>query len=157
MRKAICVILCPVIFFAGCAGREPRPISVYQPGDENRSCESLKGEVVQLQKDMEALLPHTDKLGSNALWAGTGIFTLGIGFFFMDLKDTEKVEFEAMRQRHNKLLDYLKSKNCDVNDIKAEPIPSLEYRKKEAEEILKKQKADAKNAQSQTTQQAPAK
>jgi hypothetical protein len=155
--KIICVVMCLMIFFAGCAGRDPYPLPLYVPGDENRSCESLKSEVVWLQKDMAALLPKTDKFGTNVLWAGTGYFTLGVGFFFMDLKDAEKTEFEASRQRHNKLLEYIKDKNCDVNDIRAEPIPSLEYRKKEAEEILKKQKVDAKNAQSQTTQQTSAK
>ncbi len=70
----------------------------------------------------------------------------------MDMKDAEKIEFEAMRQRHNRLLDYLKAKNCDVSDIKAEPIPSVEQQKKAAEEMLKQQKAQGK-----TSEAAPAK
>jgi hypothetical protein len=149
MRKAICVILCPVIFFAGCAGRNPNPVPLYIPGDENRSCESLKSEVVQLQKDMAALLPKTDKFGTNALWATAGVFLI-VPFFFMDMKDAEKVEFEAMRQRHNRLLTYLETKSCDVNDITAKPIPSLEQQRKDAEELLKQQKEGTKKAQSQT-------
>jgi PBP1b-binding outer membrane lipoprotein LpoB len=157
MRDMLCIVLCFAVLFAGCAGRDPKPISVYQPGDENLHCEALKTQVVQLQQDMAALLPKTDKLGSNTLWAGTGFFTLGIGFFFMDLKDTEKVEFEAMRQRHNKLLEYIRIKQCDVNDIKAEPIPSLDAQKKQAEEMLKQQKTAGKQTQSQTTTQTPAK
>ena len=157
MRKTICIVLCFAVFFAGCAGRDPKPISVYQPGDEKLSCDELKSQVVQLQQDMAAMLPKTNKLGTNALWAGTGFFTLGIGFFFMDLKDAEKVEFEAMRQRHNKLLDYLKTKKCDVNDIKSEPIPSLDAQKKEAEKLLKEQKAQGKKTENQPTTETPAK
>lgn len=154
MRKIICVILCPVIFFAGCAGRDPHPVPLYIPGDENRNCESLKTEVVQLQKDMGALLPKTDKFGTNALWATAGVFLI-VPFFFMDMKDAEKVEFEAMRQRHNRLLTYIETKNCDVNDITAKPIPSLEQQRKAAEEQLKQQKEDAKKKQTKEQNNAP--
>jgi hypothetical protein len=111
---------------------------------------------VQLQKDMAAMLPKTNKFGTNALWATAGVFLI-VPFFFMDMKDAEKIEFEAMRQRHNRLLIYLDSKNCDVNDITSIPIPSLEQQKKEAEELLKQQKAQGKNNQSPTTTQAPTK
>ncbi len=156
MRKTICVILCPAIFFAGCAGRQANPVPLYIPGDENRGCESLKVEVVQLQKDMGALLPKTDKFGTNALWATAGVFLI-VPFFFMDMKDAEKIEFEAMRQRHNRLLIYLETKSCDVNDITAKPIPSLEEQRKAAEAQLKQQKEVRKKSQSQTTQQAPGK
>ena len=156
MRKKICIVLCFAVFFQGCAGRQANPVPLYIPGDENRGCESLKSEVVQLQKDMAAMLPKTDKFGTNALWATAGCFLI-VPFFFMDMKDAEKIEFDAMRQRHNRLLDYLGAKNCDVNDITAKPIPSLEQQKKEAEELLKQQKAQGKKTQGQTTTQAPTK
>jgi hypothetical protein len=149
MRKIICSSLSFLILFAGCAGRQANPVPLYIPGDENRGCESLKTEVVQLQKDMAAMLPKTDKFGTNALWATAGVFLI-VPFFFIDMKDAEKIEFEAMRQRHNRLLDYLQSKGCDVNDITAKPIPSLEQQKKEAQEILKQQKAQGKQATTQT-------
>jgi hypothetical protein len=158
MRKTICVILCPVIFFAGCMGRESKPVPLYISGDENLSCESLKSDVVYLQKKMASLLPQTDKFGTNTLWACYGVATLGVGFVFMDLAKAEKAEFEAARLRHNKLLEYLKAKNCDVNDIRAEPVPSLEKQKKEAEEAIKKQKDNTSNTtQNQDTQQATGK
>ena len=157
MKKIMCVILCPVIFFAGCAGRDPKPISIYQPGDENLNCDSLKSQVNQLQDEMEATLPKTDKFLSNVFWAATGLFTFFVGCLFMDVKDAEKIEFEAMRQRHNKLLEYIKAKSCDVSDIKTEPIPSLETRKKEAEAILKKPRPNPSSTQSQTTQPSTAK
>jgi predicted nucleic acid-binding Zn ribbon protein len=129
MRKLISSTLAFAIFFAGCAGREANPMPVYLPGDENRSCTALKSEVAQLQADMERLLPKTNKGLTNALWGAAGVFTLGIGFFFMDLKDAEKIEFDAMRQRHNRLLVYAAEKGCDMAGVRAERIPSLKEQK----------------------------
>ncbi len=128
MRKLMCLLLACSVFFAGCAGREANPIAIYLPGDENRSCEGLKVEVAQLQADMERLLPKTNKGVSNALWATAGVFLI-VPFFFMDLKDAEKIEFDAMRRRHNRLLIYAAEKNCDMGGVTTERIPSIEERK----------------------------
>lgn len=144
MRKSASWMLIFAIFFCGCAGRQANPIPAYMPGDENRSCSALQAEIAQLQVDMARILPKTDKGASNALWAGAGVFTLGIGFLFMDFKDAEKVEFEAMRNRHNRLLVYAAEKGCDFGGVRAEKIPSLKERKKEAERILKQQETESK-------------
>jgi len=139
MKKSLCLPLSVLIFLAGCAGRQANPISVYLPGDENRSCEGLKAEIAQLQVDMTGILPKTNKFGTNALWAAAGVVAI-VPFFFMDFKDAEKIEFEAMRQRHNRLLVYAEEKECDMGGVKAEEIPSLKEQRKEAEKILKEQK-----------------
>ena len=136
MRGLLRIVLCLVVFFAVCMGREPNPVPLNKPGDEKRSCESLKTEVVQLQKDMLEILPKTDKFGTNAVLATTGVLLI-VPFFFMDLKDAEGIEFEAMRQRNNHLLELLKNKQCDVSEIMAQPIPPLEQQKEEVEEMLK--------------------
>ncbi|KKN73160.1 hypothetical protein LCGC14_0403330 [marine sediment metagenome] len=129
MRKLVCLLLIFAVFLAGCAGRESNPIPSYLPGDENRSCTALRAEIAQLQADMQRMLPKTDKGLSNALWATAGVFTLGIGFFFMDFKEAERIEFDAMRQRHNRLLVYAAERKCDFGEIKMERIPSVEERK----------------------------
>jgi len=143
MRKVISLVLAFCIFLAGCAGREANPIPVYLPGDENRSCTALKAEIAQLQIDMQRILPKTDKGLSNALWAAGGVFLI-VPFFFMDFKDAEKIEFDAMRQRHNRLLVYAAEKKCDMAGVRTEEIPSLQEQKKEAERVLKEQKESAK-------------
>jgi hypothetical protein len=143
MRKALCAVLCFAVLFAGCAGREAKPILISRPGDDNLSCQELKSEVVHLQNDMVKLLPKTDKFGTNALWATAGVYLI-VPFFFMDLKDAEKKEFEAMRLRHNRLVSFLKAKSCDVNDIRAEPIPDPEQEKKTVEDLLNQQKTENK-------------
>ncbi len=142
MRELVCLVLAFAIFFAGCAGRTANPIPVYLPGDENRSCAGLKAEIAQLQVDMARILPKTDKGLTNALWAIGGVLVI-VPFFFMDLKDAEKIEFEAMRGRHNRLLVYAAEKGCDMGGVRAERIPNLKERKKEAKKILKQQEAEA--------------
>lgn len=140
MRKLISLVLVVAVFFAGCAGREANPVPAYMPGDENRSCTALKAEVAQLQVDMQRLLPKTDKGLTNALWATAGVFFI-VPFFFMDLKDAEKIEFDAMRQRHNRLLVYAAEKGCDFGEVRAERILSIKERKAAAKKAKKQAEA----------------
>ena len=67
----------------------------------------------------------------------------------MDLKGSEKIEFDAMRQRHNRLLVYAAEKGCDMSEVRAERIPSVEERKAAA----KKAKEDAKATQETNDEQ----
>lgn len=124
MRKLGHLTLALAVLFAGCAGREANPIAVYLPGDENRSCTAFKAEMAQLQVDMARMLPKTDKGLTNALWATAGVFLI-VPFFFMDFKDAERIEFDAMRRRHNRLLVYAAEKNCDFGEVRAERISSI--------------------------------
>ena len=136
MRQGICVVIAFCVFFAGCAGREANPIPAYLPGDNTRSCAALTAEVALLQADMQRLLPKTNKGVTNALWATAGVFLI-VPFFFMDLKDAEKIEFDAMRQRHNRLLIIAADKGCDVTGVRAERIPSIKERKEAAKKAKK--------------------
>ena len=134
MKKTILnIFVTTIIFIASCAGRQANPIPVYMPGDENRSCGGLKAEVAQLQVDMARILPKTDKGLTNALWAVGGVVAI-VPFFFIDLKDAEKIEFEAMRQRHNRLLVYAAEKDCDMMGIRAEKIGTAKEERKKAKQ-----------------------
>lgn len=133
MRSTVSVLLVFSILLSGCAGREANPIAIYLPGDEQRSCRGLQSEIAQLQADMQRLLPKTDKGLSNTLWAIGGVVAI-VPFFFMDFKDAEKIEFDAMRQRHNRLLVYAAEKSCDLGGTNAERIPSAEEQKEQAKQ-----------------------
>jgi len=113
MKKTLCILLSITTFLIGCAGRLANPIQAYLPGDENRSCKAYQAEIASLDADMQRIMPETSKFGYNAICAGAGIFTLGIGFLFMDLKGAEKTEWGAMRVRRNRLLVYAAEKECD--------------------------------------------
>ena len=136
MRKTICTVLCFAVFFAGCAGREANPIPAYLPGDENRSCPALKAEMAQIQADMQRLLPKTNKFATNTLWAVGGCIII-VPFFFMDLKDAEKIEYDALRTRYNRLLIIASEKDCDLSGVSTQPIPSFEEQKAIAEKVKK--------------------
>jgi len=136
MGKVICLLLIVSVFFTGCAGREANPIPLYLPGDNERSCEVLVGEIAQLQADMQRILPKTNKGVTNTLWATAGVFLI-VPFFFMDLKGAEKIEFDAMRVRHNRLLLICADKGCDMTGVRAERILSVEESKKANTEFSK--------------------
>ena len=123
----IIILLLPLISY-GCAGRNANPIPCYMTGDENLSCENLKEQIVQLQADMLNLLPKTDKTLTNALWVAGGMVAYA-PYLLVDAKDAERIEYEAFRRRHNRLLLIAQKKGCDFSDIKAEAVPRLEQRK----------------------------
>lgn len=117
MKTPIISVL-TLVFFVGCAGRQANPVPAYYPGDEKRSCMSLQAEMAQIQNSIQRLMPHENKFMTNAAW-----FILFPPL--MDLKDAEKIEIEAFRLRHNRLMLIATEKNCsfiptDVNDVSIE-------------------------------------
>jgi hypothetical protein len=120
MKNMICILLCFLIFLGGCAGREANPVKMYYPGDEKRGCQSLIAEMAQIQKEMDILRPKTNKFASNALWATAGVFVI-FPFFFMDMKDAEKIEYDAYARRYNRLLIMAAEKDCNMAGVSSKP------------------------------------
>ena len=143
MKKLVCLILVCSFFLQGCAGRMANPVPSYIPGDENRSCAAYQAEIATLDADMQRILPETNKFGYNALCAAGGVFLI-FPFFFMDLKDAEKVEWEAMRVRRNRLLVYAAEKECDFGEA---GMPEKILSPKEARELAKKLQQEKKQKQ----------
>jgi hypothetical protein len=146
VKENVWLLLIVVVLLTGCAGRQPHPVPVYSPGDENQTCEVLKKEIIDYQGKMFALLPNTDKTLANTLWSvgGTvaGYTPAGtaaglVPYLFIDMKDAERIEYEAYRRRHNRLLLIAQAKSCDLSDVRAEPVPSLSERKVLEEEAKK--------------------
>ncbi|MFH1882039.1 MAG: hypothetical protein ABIL62_04930 [Planctomycetota bacterium] len=119
MRKQLlCLLLCASIFLAGCAGRDPNPIALKMPGDADLSCNALQAEMENLSADMKVLKPKTNKFLTNTIW-----FLLWTPL--MDVKEAEKIEYNAMQRRHNHLLVIAKEKECDFADS-VEPVEAVE-------------------------------
>ena len=57
-----------------------------------------------------------------------------VPYLFIDMKDAERIEYEAFRRRHNRLLLIAQEKGCCLDSIAAEPIPALWQQKSEAEQ-----------------------
>ena len=113
MKNALTVSLICCMFWLGCGGREAHPIAAYQPGDAKRSCEGLRLEIAQIDADMAAKLPKTKKGGKNVACFLTG-FLIIVPWFFIDLKNADKTEYDAMKARFNRLMLMAAEKDCDV-------------------------------------------
>lgn len=141
IKSSICVVMSCVFVFAGCGGRTANPMLVYLPGDESRSCTGYMAEISQLEADMNRILPKTNKAGYNTLMGVAGVLVI-VPFFFMDFKNADKIEWEAMRARRNRLLIYAAEKGCDFGPGgRPAPIPSI----KEAKKMQKEQAKAAKS------------
>lgn len=140
MKKLICLLLACSVFLAGCAGREANLVQVRQLGDEQKTCDDLRSELYYIENEISRLLPKSDKTGRNIALGATGILFI-VPLFFMDLKQGEKKEIEAYRQRYNHLLMITQLKDCKlptaVTEETVERIPSIEERKAEAKKAKK--------------------
>lgn len=112
MKKSVCVLLICSIVLASCAGQEANPVAIYIPGDENKSCNALKAEIANIDKQItRKKAQKSSKEGENLLWF-IGGFLLIVPWFFMDLKEAEETEIAALQQRKDALLVIAADKNC---------------------------------------------
>jgi|GEM_PF-866740 len=146
MKKLISLLLSCSVFLSGCAGREANLVQVRQLGDEQKTCDELRSELYYIENEISRLLPKSDKTGRNIALGATGIIFI-VPLFFMDLKQGEKKEIEAYRQRYNHLLMITQQKDCKLPTAVAEEtveiIPSI----KEQKAATKKAKQEAGNTQ----------
>lgn len=105
------MLLASALVISACGGRPANPVSVYQMGDENRSCAGLKAELSQIESDIARLVPETSKTGKNTALGVAGLFLI-VPWFFMDLSDAERTEVEALRRRYNALIAIAADKGC---------------------------------------------
>ena len=106
-----------VLVLSGCAGSAPNAVLSYQPGDEKRSCTSLKAEI-----------------GQNVALGITGIFLI-VPWFFMDVKGKEAVELSALRHRNRNLRQFAANKEeCTVPKSKVKFEEKEEEKEKKSEE-----------------------
>lgn len=113
MKKPVCLLLSVSILLAGCAGRTANLVQVRQLGDEQKTCDQLRTEMYFVENEVSRLLPKSDKTGKNIALGATGIIFI-IPLFFMDIKQGEKKEIEAYRQRYNHLLMITQQKDCKL-------------------------------------------
>lgn len=109
----MCVAACLSLALWGCGGRAPNPVSQYQPGDEDRSCDGLKGEIAYNEGEIERLLPYEDATGKNVVLGVAGALVL-VPWFFMDFKEGEAIEIKALRRRDQWLREVASNKDCVV-------------------------------------------
>jgi len=117
------VLFLLALMLLGCGGREARPVSTYQYGDQEKSCKALDMEMQFTEEKIQRLLPETKKTGKNVGLGVAGVFLI-VPWFFMDFTKSEQIEAEALRDRYNQLLVLAVDKDCGFD---RQPIP--EFRK----------------------------
>lgn len=108
------LVICSLLTSTACAGHDPNPVMVSQYGDERKSCKSLQLEIFDTQGEMQKIVGNTDKTGKNIALGVAGWFLL-VPWFFMDFKNGEKVEYDALRQRYMHLSIIAEDKHCSVD------------------------------------------
>jgi len=106
------MIVVVLFFVQSCAGRAARPVKVSQSNDGKKTCNELRHETRKHRKNLKKMIPDikaADKKRTLLMISG-GL--LIVPWFFLDLKDADKVEANAQRARHNYLLDVAKKQNC---------------------------------------------
>ena len=124
-----------VLVLSGCAGSAPNAVLSYQPGDEKRSCTSLKAEIASNEAQMIHLASEKDStIGKNVAVGITGIFLI-VPWFFMDVKGKEAVELSALRHRNRNLRQFAANKEeCTVPKSKVKFEEKEEEKEKKSEE-----------------------
>jgi hypothetical protein len=114
VRITVCAgVIAAVAVTSGCGGKEANPVSQYQPGDENRSCTGLKAEISSNEAEMAKLIPHEDATGKNVMLGAAGVFLI-VPWFFMDFKEGEATELQALKRRNQWLREVATDKGCEV-------------------------------------------
>ena len=110
MNKVVLLGL-SVLFLAGCAGKTARPLRVIEITDSSLTCAQLLAQIYNLERAGAELAGQTDKQGKNAALAVAGSFVI-VPYFFMDLKQGEAVELNAVRARHMHLSKLYQTNKC---------------------------------------------
>jgi len=115
IKHLICfTLIASILVMPGCAGHEPNPVSVYQPGDKDRSCRSLEVELVKIDQDIKK--KKSEAAGTFAwnvfMFAG-GLFVI-VPFFLMNLKGSAGAEKQALKARKSHLQNIAIDKDCDI-------------------------------------------
>jgi hypothetical protein len=106
-------LLGTALMLSACGGKAPNPIAQYQPGDEKRGCMGLKSEIATNDAEISRMVPSEDATGKNVALGVAGAFLI-VPWFFMDFKDGEAVEINALRRRNQWLREVASEKDCSI-------------------------------------------
>jgi len=84
----------------------------HQPQDSELSCNLLRDEIAYLNVEhKKKKKAHQDSEVADVIFVITGLFVI-FPWFFMDFKDANKVEYEAIEHRIEILTAIARDKNC---------------------------------------------
>ena len=125
MKKQIFLVSNLILFLTSCAGREAYPVPMVSPYDSEMSCMALNRQMNYAVSKINRLGPQRSKFTTNVFWFI--VFPP-----LMDVKDAEKVEYEAWQTRLSYLEAISLDKGCfygrrDWGKIKEKEIDKIVY------------------------------
>ena len=111
--RHLTVLACAGLIVAGCAGRQPVPVSAYLPDDAGMSCEAIDAEI---RRNNEALRVRVDEDAETqnkniVVGAAAALLFLPIAFA-MDFKGAASTEANAFEQRNGTLTGLAEKRRC---------------------------------------------
>ena len=114
-QPALLLIVMVLFLTQSCAGRAAHPVQVAQPGDNKKTCKSLRKETSQIRRNVQRMMPAIKKADKKRTLLMLSGGLLIIPWFFLDLTDADKIEANAQRARYNYLVDRGVKRNCRSN------------------------------------------
>jgi len=124
MKKIIATLLIVSLVTVGCASTPANPVPVAQVGDDTKTCDAITNEMQQMISAQQmAASDKNTQVGSNVALGVTGIFLLGIPWFFMDLGGAATVEQKAAQARFQRLQQMAADKRCTNVPVMKPDVP----------------------------------
>jgi len=124
MKKLIASLLIVSLVTVGCASTPANPVPVAQVGDDTKTCDAITNEMQQMISAQQmAAGDKNTQVGSNVALGVTGIFLLGIPWFFMDLGGAAGVEQKAAQARFQRLQQMAADKRCPNVPVMKPDVP----------------------------------
>lgn len=128
MKRSI-VLTCAAMTLAGCAGRDPIPVSAYSPNDPQMSCLEIDSEIrrnnLGLRARAQEVKNTTDR---NIVVGAAGILLFWPALFAMDLKDAAGTEGISLEQRNSTLTQLAAKGGCQT-------VHAMTFAEAEAERV----------------------
>jgi hypothetical protein len=126
MKKIVASLLIASIasMTIGCASTPANPVLLAQVGDETKTCDAITNEMQQMiNAQTTAASDKNSQVGGNVALGVSGIFLLGIPWFFMDLGGSASVELKAAQARFQRLQQMAADKKCPNVPVMKPDVP----------------------------------
>ena len=119
MRYMTTAAIVAALMLGGCAGRDPNPVAVVQPGDAQLDCAAIQAEVLANNKTVQQLASDEGgKVAQNVTAGVVGLFIWPV-WFAMDFKGAASKEEAALQSRQQYLAVLAAQKHCGVASLPA--------------------------------------
>lgn len=115
MKRGMMATVTTAIVLAGCAGRDPIPVSAYKPNDGRLNCDQIAHEITSNNHNMLTRARESaDTNDRNVMMGAAGVLLFAPILLAIDAKDAAATENRAFEERNRVLLQKAREDGCDV-------------------------------------------